>query len=92
MNYIEEVRQLLSKEIKVNNSLLNLYSLLVLVKGEETTLEDVHNAWALDKNRTFPEHRSLIPFYKLPYEIQIKDYPYVEAIKNVAKIIKERGN
>lgn len=91
MNYVEEVRELLSKKIKVNNNLLNLYSLLVLTKGENVTLEDVHDAWSLDKNRTFPEHKSLIPFKELSYEVQQKDFPYVKAIREVAREIKRKN-
>ena len=90
MNYVEEIRCMLSEEIKVSNSLLNLYSLLVLTKGKNVTLEDVHDAWSLDKNRTFPDHKSIIPFKELSYDVQQKDLYYMNAIKKVArKISKE---
>ena len=91
MNYVEEIRELLSKKIKVNNNLLNLYSLLVLTKGENVTLEDAHDAWSLDRNRIFPEHKSLIPFKELSYEVQQKDFPYVKAIREVAREIKRKN-
>lgn len=89
MNYIDEVKRRLSKEIKVNNNLLDLYCLLVLTKGQNTTLKDVHDAWAFDKNRTFPEHRSLVPFNELSYEVQMKDLPFLNAIKKVAKEVNK---
>ena len=91
MNYVEEIRELLSKKIKVNNNLLNLYSLLVLTKGENVTLEDVHDAWSLDRNRAFPKHKSLIPFKELSYEVQQIDFPYAKASREVAREIKRKN-
>lgn len=84
-NYVEKVRKELLKEIKVNDSLLNLYSLLVLTKGENTTLKDIHDAWSLDTNRFFSEHKSIIPFEELTKEVQDKDIEYLEAAKKVAR-------
>lgn len=95
MNYIDEVKEELSKHVKVGKGLMNLYSLLVLIKGEDVTLKDVHDAWSLNINQTWDkekngEHWSLIPFDQLKYETQIKDQNYVDAIKKTAKILKER--
>ena len=90
MNYIEEVRDILSKKINVNNNLLNLYTLLVFTKGKNVTLKDVHDAWAIDKNRTFPEHYSIIPFEKLSFEVQQKDLYYANAIKETAIQIQSK--
>lgn len=75
MNYIDEVKTELSKHIKVGKGLTNYYSLLVLLLGEETTLADVHDAWAVNVNETWDkeklgEHRSMIPFDELSAEIQ----------------------
>jgi len=67
--------------------LIDLYGLLAHVKGESTTLEDVHEAWAFWKNRIDPSHRSLIEFNKLTVEVQELDRKYMEAIHAVAKII-----
>ena len=51
MNYIDEVKEELAKHIRVGKGLMNVYSLLVLVKGTDTTLEDVHDAWAVNSNQ-----------------------------------------
>lgn len=96
MNYIEEVKEELNKHIKVGKGLQNVYSLLVLIKGEETTLKDVHDAWAVNINQTwdfeqYGNHRSMIPFDELPKLIQDKDQAYVDAIHKTAKALKERG-
>lgn len=88
MNYIDKAKNLLESKIKVSKNLLNLYLLLVFVKGENTTLKDVHNAWAIDKNRTFPEHWSLKPFEELTIEVQEKDREYQQAIIDTAKELK----
>lgn len=88
MNYIDEVKGLLSRKIRVNDRLLSLYALVVLIKGEEATLKDIHNAWAVDKNSTFHEHWSIKPFEELSEEVQNKDQKYLDAIHEVAKMIK----
>ena len=49
MNYIDEVKEELSKHIRVGKGLMNVYSLLVLVKGTDTTLKDVHDALPISK-------------------------------------------
>lgn len=85
MNYVEEVEKILSSKIIVNKHLMNLYVLLVLTKGVDVTLKDVHDAWAIDKNMKFKEHRSLKPFYELDYEVQIKDLKHANAIKETAR-------
>ena len=88
MNYIDKAKNLLANKIRVNKNLLDLYLLLVLTKGKNTTLKDVHDAWVIDKNRTFPEHWSLKPFEELSVEVQEKDREYQEAIIDTAKELK----
>lgn len=92
MNYVEEVRQELKKHIKVNDRLLNLYALLVLTKGKNVTFKDVHDAWALDQNKTFPEHWSIVPFNQLKHEVMMKDKKYVDVIKKVAIKFNKGGS
>lgn len=66
-----------------------LYTTLVLTKGEDTTLEDVHDAWSVWAARYEPWRQSLVPFAELPDQIQAYDEPYLEAIQTAASDIKE---
>lgn len=96
MNYIDEVKEELAKHIKVGKGLMNVYALLVLIKGEDVTLKDVHDAWAVNINQTwdfekYGNHFSLNPFDLLMKSVQDKDQGYVDAIKETAKILKERN-
>lgn len=92
MNYIDEIKEELNKHITVGKGLQNVYALLVLVKGEECTLKDVHDAWAVNININMPDHRSLIPFEDLSVETQEKDREYTEAIQETARIMKLKEN
>lgn len=86
MNYVQQVTQSLTEQIPgQDNSLYQLYTLLALVKGEDVTLEDVHDAWSVWRNETNPNHKSLVPFNELIPEIQELDRPYAEAIVKAAK-------
>lgn len=83
MNYVEDVLLKLI-DLNLGPELTDLYALLVLVKGENTTLEDVHDAWAVWKNRIVPGHKSLIRFDGLTEEVQELDRPYKNAIVEAA--------
>ncbi len=92
MNYIDEVKTELLKHCKIGKGLQNVYALLVLVKGQNVTLKDVHDAWSVNINQTWDfetngNHRSLRPFDELTKEIQDKDQMYVDAIKKTAKAL-----
>ncbi len=85
MNYIQNVIDDLNELIPgYPPELIDLYALLVLTRGKETTLEDVHDAWAIWKNRIKPNHKSLIPFDELKFEIQERDRKFMVAIHTVA--------
>ena len=84
MNYIAEVKKALAKESGCEGHLLDLYTLLVFTKGTDVTLEDVHDAWAIWKNNIMPDHKSLIPFWKLDEDVQELDREYADAIAKVA--------
>ena len=88
MNYINEAEKLLSLKIDVETELLDLYTLLVLVKGENTTLEDVHNAWSVWMNRIKTDHHSLIAFKDLSEQVKEYDREYAEAIVETAEELK----
>lgn len=66
-------------------ALSQLYTLLVLTKGELTTLADVHNAWAVARNVERPDHKDLVPFEELSAEIAEWDQPFVDAIRTAAR-------
>lgn len=65
-------------------TLYRIYAVLALAKGEDTTAEDVHNAWAAWTAGNRPRHRSLVPFSELSPEVQALDEPYVQAIRRAA--------
>lgn len=85
LNYVEQSRYKLSRIIDVEPDLLDLYNLLVWVRGENTTWEDVHNAWSVWRTKTQPNHQSLVPFNELSKKVQAMDKEYADAIKLVAK-------
>ena len=94
--YIDRVVRLTAEKTGLKGEkLVRLYALLALVKGEDVTLEDVHDAWAMDMNfneKNPPycyghDHKSIVPFDQLSVETQERDREYVEAIKEVAKMI-----
>lgn len=96
MNYIDEVREELAKHVKVGRGLMRVYSVLVMAKGEETTLKDVHDAWAVNINDNWNkaklgDHWSVIPFKQLNPETQVKDQEFVDGIRETARILKEKG-
>ena len=85
MTYLDEARNALAKElIGIHPELLDFYTVLVYVKGQQVTCEDVHDAWAMWTHKYKSQHRWLIPFRDLPEDVKAKDQPYVDAIKAVA--------
>ena len=87
MNYINTAQARLKKIIDVPKELLDLYTLLIFVKGKNTTLEDIHDAWSIWRNNTNPIHKSLRPFNELPFGIQELDREYAKAVIEVANIL-----
>ena len=90
MNYIEKIKKSLAEKINVENDLLDLYTLIVFLKGKNATLEDIHNAWAIWRNNTKPDHKSLIPFDELSPEIKEMDREYTNAIIETANNLYQR--
>ncbi len=91
MNYLDKIGQRIYRRVESDGEmtekdvlLYRLYALLALAKGEQTTAEDVHNAWAAWAAVDRPWHAALVPFSVLPEDIQALDEPYVEAIRRVA--------
>ena len=80
-NYVAELIDILSEQLpSLPPELIDLYALLAFVKGTDTTLEDVHDAWSVWKNRGNPNHRSLVWFDELSPEVQELDRDYMNAI------------
>jgi hypothetical protein len=91
MNYIQKARSILAEKIDVEEDLLDVYTLLVFTTGSDTELVDVHEAWAIWKNKTDPSHKSLVPFSQLTPEVRELDRKYVEAIQETAREISHEG-
>jgi hypothetical protein len=65
--------------------MIALYALLVIVKGEDASLHDVHDAWALWQATTNPDHRNLVPLEFLTEAQQQLDRPFLEAVVAIAR-------
>lgn len=70
------------------SDLLDLYSVLVLIKGEDTCPSDVHDAWAVRMSNRRPDHWSIVPYDELPEDRKVKDDKYVLAIRSIARKLK----
>ena len=91
MNYIERIREKLQEKLNFSEDyigLLDVYALLVLVKGEYCTSKDVHDAWSVWQNGIDKNHQSLIPFYGLKEKVRKLDDKYRDLIIRVSKSIK----
>lgn len=97
MNYVSGLAERIAKQVALDNDtddihihpdynpLYDLYALLCLTKGTNTTNQDVHDAWSIWQNKINPKHHSLRPFSELTPEVQALDTPYRNAIRTVAK-------
>ena len=85
VNYIDAIVARLDEKIPGNDpALLRLYALLALTQGVNTTLENVHDAWAAWRTATNRAHKSLVPFGELSVEVQEYDRKYMDAIHEVS--------
>lgn len=85
MTYVDDVRTALLYELPgISTQLLDLYTLVALMKGSRVTPEDVHHAWSVWTRQHEPEHIFMLPFDELPPDVLEMDKPYVDAIKAVA--------
>lgn len=92
MTYIDriagQIRGVLPPEARPTehaDELYRLYALLVLVQGEGTTMENVHDAWSTWMSAHDPGHASLRPFLQLDPDTRDEDRPYLDAIVAVAR-------
>lgn len=85
MSYIDDVKAALQMRLSdCDDELLDLYTLLCLAVGEDTTSEQVHDAWAVWRARTRPDHPSIVEFDELTEAVQRMDDKYRDAIVEVA--------
>lgn len=91
MTYIDELAGDIKREVGPDllpegnvDSLFRVYALLALLKGEEVSPQDVHDAWTVWMSDQDPGHRSLKPFAELDAETQSADAPFADAIRRVA--------
>lgn len=93
MSYVSDAQQALAEDAKNypdDEDLARLYTLLVLVKGEECTLEDVHDAWSVWYEKSQPWSRiSLVPFDQLSSRERELNRPFMEAIHKAAAWLEE---
>ena len=94
--YIDKVVNMVKKETGLKSEqIVRYYALLVLVKGEDVTLSDVHDGWSMAMNykESNPpycyghDHKSIIPFDELSKETQDRDVIYVETLREIAREI-----
>lgn len=90
MTYVQDAIDAVNAELPdLDPELARLYALLALTTGITTSLEDVHDAWAVWRDRTDPGHRSIVPFGRLTSETQELDRPYMEGILRAVRRITE---
>lgn len=95
MNYLDKLAAEIQRTAEPDSNppdedlpLYRQYAVLLLAKGKEVTLEDVHNAWAAWASDHEPESRHIIPFKELSLGVQRKDQIYVDAIHEVAELMR----
>jgi len=57
----------------------------VVSKGENCSLEDIHDAWSIWKISIDSEHPHIIPFDELSSDVKELDREYMEAVVEVAE-------
>jgi hypothetical protein len=83
MTYIEKlIAEILYEFPKLADKpeLVDLYAAIVLAKGIELDNRAVHDAWSVWKNRTQPDHRSIIDYDDLSPEVQEMDTKYTRGL------------
>jgi hypothetical protein len=95
MTYLDEVAQLIHGNLPPSSpppdhaeSLFLIYAVLARAKGEATTMEDVHDAWAAWMSTTNPKHDALVPFAELEPDVRQEDAPYLAAILKAARALQ----
>ncbi|MEW1758817.1 hypothetical protein AB0393_20190 [Streptomyces cyaneofuscatus] len=69
-------------------ALFRMYAVLLKVKGEHVTDEDVHDAWSAWMQSVDSTHEALVPFRDLDLATRAFDAPYAEAIRAAARRVR----
>jgi hypothetical protein len=92
MNYLDAVATQIEAELHPSlrpdeqaTELYRLYALLALTRGNETSLQNVHDAWSVWMASRQPDHAALVPFSELRVDQQEQDRPYADAILRVVR-------
>lgn len=86
MNYADAALEALERHSPgLDPGLRQLYALLALTRGKNTTLADVHDAWSLWRTATNPDHTSIVVFDELERAVQNLDAPFRDAIAQAAR-------
>jgi hypothetical protein len=91
-NYVQHIESRL-KELSTRNlsdGQARAYAQLVLTTGTRTTMANVHDAWAVDRNTDRPEHPDLVPFEQLSPSVAEWDRPFQQLIHQVAAELEQR--
>jgi len=94
MMYFDEIAEILTSYEVMQGlpaGLIRLYVLLVLVRGEDVTLADVHDAWCAYYTDRTPAHPCLVPFDQLSPLMQEREQPYADAIAQAARRVIRRA-
>jgi hypothetical protein len=91
VTYLRDIAGAIRGEIDVDrlptgdtDLLFDLYAVLALIRGVDTTRRDVHEAWVAWMLDEGEHHPSMVPFEDLPTEVQEEDEPFVRAIRTVS--------
>lgn len=90
-NYVQHIESRL-KELSthdLSDGQARAYAQLVLTTGTRTTMRNVHDAWAVDRNTDRPEHPDLVPFEQLDPAVAEWDRPFQELIHQVAAELEQ---
>lgn len=90
MNYVQDVMKAIvsarvaSGRKPYHPDLVKLYTLLVLTKGVDMELADIHDAWAVMNALEIPDDADMVPFASLSHENHMKDKRHLDLLLQVA--------
>lgn len=91
MSYLDRVAEEIRAEVPADlippdaAALFLIYAVLARAKGQQTTAEDVHDAWTAWMSGMGEEHQSMRPFAELDAAVRQEDEPFLGAIHRVSR-------